>query len=161
MAVDWRASFPDPPAAPDPLADDATDGERAAHEAATATYQRSTRVWWVGCEIGAKTYFPELAMPAVNGKPSYRELLQADSAIELVDRYAPNAPEPVRNEAAARTAGWLRDVDPAAGSRRHGGEDGSDEVTFRPASSNALRASGGMGLLTGFKVRRAGSVAPA
>ena len=160
MAVDWRQSFPEPPEAPAPLADDATDGERAAHEAATATYQRSARVWYVARVIG-KTYFPELDPPNISGKPSFRECQQADSAIELVDRYAPAAPESLRNEAATRTAGWLRDVDPAAGSRRHGGEDGSDEVTFRPASSGALRASGGMGLLSTYRVRRAGAVAPA
>ena len=160
MAVDWRKSWPDPPEAPAPLADDATDGERAAHEAATATYERSARVWYVAGVIGT-IYFPELDPPNLSGKPSFRDCTQADVGIELADSYAPTAPESVRTEAATRTAGWLRDMDPAAGSRRHGGEDGSDEVTFRAASSGALRASGALGLLTRYKVRRAGTVAPA
>ena len=154
---DWRQAWPEYPTEPAPLAQDATDEARTEHAAALATYERSMRVWFVARSIAGGTYFPELDPPTV--KPSYRELNQSDVALTLADGYAPAAPEGIRNEAATRCAAWLRDVDPAAASVSHGGEDGTDAVTYRPPSSGALRASGGTGLLSRYRVRRAGAVA--
>lgn len=167
MAVspDWRLAYPDRPAAPAALDEDAvpppTDQERAAHAAALKTFGRSMRVYFVAGQISGGTYFPELDPPGKPLKPGYPALNKADTAITLADDYAPGAPEGIRTEAACRCAGWLRDVDPAASQETHGSEDGTDSVSYRPAAAGALRASGGMALLTRYRVRRAGTVAPA
>ena len=77
-------------------------------------------------------------------------------AVALVERYAPDAPVPVQNEAAIRCAGWLIEApagpfqSEATGDVRSG-FDGSRALS-------ALRHSGAMGLLTPWKVRRAGAV---
>ena len=41
---------------------------------------------------------------------------KAKVAITLADEYAPDAPIDLRDEAATRTAGWLRDMSPALAS---------------------------------------------
>lgn len=165
MAVspDWRLAYPDRPAAPAALAEDATAEERAAHAAALEIYARSMRVYFVAGLISGGTYFPTMEVAGDPRRPGYPALNTADTAVTLADDYAPAAPVGVRQEAAIRTAGWLRDVDPAAAQRSHsdGGEGGDDAVTFRPAAAGALRASGGMALLTRYRVRRAGAVEPA
>lgn len=78
------------------------------------------------------------------------------TAAALVEDYAPGAPQAVKNEAVTRTAGWLHDAPP----------DGTRETTIGPLSASyspsmvsALRHSGAMGLLTRWKVRRAGVIA--
>ena len=77
------------------------------------------------------------------------------TAGELVERYAPAAPQAVRNEAVIRCAGWLLDA-PADGTRGH--TAGPFSVENSPSMLSALRSSGAMGLLTAWKVRRAGVI---
>ena len=164
MAVspDWRESYPAAPEPPAELDPGATDEARAARAAALATYNRSMRVWFVARQISGRTFFPTVEVPETEA-PAYRTLSTADVAVTLADDYAPGAPVGLRQEAAIRAAGWLRDVDPAAAQRTvdEGGDGGSDAVTFRPATGGALRASGGMGILTRYRIRRAGAVEPA
>ena len=78
------------------------------------------------------------------------------TATVLVERFAPDAPVEVQNEAAIRTAGWLSEA-PSSGARRE--DVGDISTTFSPAATSALRSSGGMALLSPWKVRRAGVVA--
>ena len=79
------------------------------------------------------------------------------TAAALVDRYAPAAPETIKREAVIRCAGWLRES-PAYGARSE--SQGDISTTFTPSATGALRASGAMGLLSAWKARRAGVVAP-
>ena len=76
-------------------------------------------------------------------------------ASELVNQYAPAAPESVANEAALRCAGWLAEQPHAAVSSESIGE-----ISTRYAVNNvsALRHSGAMALLSPFKQRRAGAI---
>ena len=77
-------------------------------------------------------------------------------AVALVERYAPDAPEAVANEAAIRCAGWLLET-PAGAVRSE--TTGDVRTTFDGARSlGALRNSGAMSLLSPWKVRRGGSV---
>ena len=77
-------------------------------------------------------------------------------ATNLVERYAPGAPEAVPNESAIRCAGWLIET-PAGGIRSE--TTGDVRTTFEGArASSALRHSGAMGLLSPWKVRRAGAI---
>ena len=68
------------------------------------------------------------------------------TASSIVERYAPSAPQVVRNEATIRLAGWLQtsargDIIPTA--------VGGITFTWRPTiGRNALRQSGAMGLLS-------------
>ena len=73
----------------------------------------------------------------------------------LVERYAPDAPAPVKNEAVIRAAGWLAEQ-PAASIRSE--STGDIATSFSPSNMSALRHSGAMGLLTAWKVRRAGAI---
>ena len=77
-------------------------------------------------------------------------------AVELVERYAPDAPLAVQNEATIRTAGWL--VESPHGPIRN--ETTGDVRTGYDGerSLSALRHSGAMGLLSPWKVRRGGAV---
>lgn len=79
----------------------------------------------------------------------------AETATLLVDRYAPDAPTPVSNEAAIRCTGWLLEA-PSSGAVRE--RTGDLATTFSPESTGALRASGAMGLLSPWKIRRAGAI---
>ena len=74
----------------------------------------------------------------------------------LVERFAPDAPVAIQNEAAIRTAGWLSES-PASGARRE--DIGDISTTFSPAATGALRSSGAMALLSTWKERRAGVIA--
>ena len=74
-------------------------------------------------------------------------------ATELVTRYAPSAPHAISNEAAIRTAGWLAEQ-PSAAITSEG--EGDIRTSYAPTMQSALRHSGGMSLLTAWKVRRAG-----
>ena len=80
-------------------------------------------------------------------------LLAVGSA--LVTRYAPDAPDAISNEALIRVAGWLAEA-PASGARVE--TTGDITTTWTPSSTGALRASGAMGLLSPFKLRRAGAI---
>ena len=76
-----------------------------------------------------------------------------ETAAALVERYAPDAPDPVKRESVIRTAGWMAEQ-PAAAVRSE--STGDISTAFAPSMQSALRHSGSMALLTGWKVRRAG-----
>ena len=76
-------------------------------------------------------------------------------ATELVNRYAPDAPGPMANEAVIRSAGWLAEQ-PAASIRSE--TVGEITTTYAPTLTSALRYSGAMALLSPWKVRRAGAI---
>lgn len=78
-------------------------------------------------------------------------------AAELVNEYAPNAPESVQNEAAIRCAGWLNE---SAGGFGYVAREriGPHEVTYKANEKGALYHSGGAALLTRWKRRRAGAL---
>ena len=73
----------------------------------------------------------------------------------LVERYAPDAPHAISNEAAIRTAGWLAEQ-PAAAIRAETEADIS--TSYAPSMQSALRHSGAMALLSPWKIRRAGAI---
>ena len=77
------------------------------------------------------------------------------TAAALVERYAPGAPQPIRNEAVTRCAGWLHGQ-PAASVRSEA--QGEISTAYAPTMQSALRHSGAMALLTAWKVRRAGAI---
>ena len=77
------------------------------------------------------------------------------TAASLVQRFAPDAPQVIKDEAVIRTAGWLRQA-PSYGARMEA--EGEIRTSFSPAMTSALRASGGMALLSPWKIRRAGAV---
>ena len=66
-----------------------------------------------------------------------------DTACELVNQYAPGAPEAVAREALIRVAGWALES-----------SAGNEETTH----AGALRRSGAASLLSPWKVRRAGAI---
>ena len=74
---------------------------------------------------------------------------------ELVERYAPDAPQAIRDEAVIRCAGWLHEA-PSSGLRQQ--TVGPLTVEYAPSMFSALRHSGAMALLSPWKVRRAGAV---
>ena len=76
-------------------------------------------------------------------------------ATPTVERYAPAAPSAIQNEATIRFAGWLKEA-PASGARSE--SVGDISPTFSPAMTGGLRASGAMGLLAPWKIRRAGAI---
>ena len=81
---------------------------------------------------------------------------KASVAVTLADEYAPEAPIELRNEAATRTAGWLRDMSPALTSETLTYETGhSTTRQYRASAAHPLRASGGMALLARYVPRRA------
>lgn len=77
------------------------------------------------------------------------------TAAALVQRYAPAAPQPVKNEAVIRTCGWLKDQ-PSAAVRST--TVGPLSIDYAPSNMSALRHSGAMALLSPWKVRRAGAI---
>ena len=77
------------------------------------------------------------------------------TAWALVERYAPAAPFVVHREACIRCAGWL--CEQPAGAVRSESE-GDISTAYAPTHLGALRHSGAMALLTGWKVRRAGAI---
>ena len=76
--------------------------------------------------------------------------------VALVERYAPDAPDAIQNEAVIRCAGWLLET-PAGAIRSE--TTGDVRTVFDGArASSALRHSGAMGLLSPWKIRRAGAI---
>ena len=73
----------------------------------------------------------------------------------LTDRYAPDVPEAIANEAAIRCAGWLKEQ-PHAAVRSE--TIGDISTAFAPSMQSALRHSGAMALLSPWKIRRAGAI---
>ena len=80
------------------------------------------------------------------------ELLATVTA--LVERYAPDAPEAIKDEATIRCSGWLAQA-PAGGQRREG--TGDIDTSYSPTMTGAMQASGAKGLLAPWRVRRAGA----
>ena len=78
------------------------------------------------------------------------------TAAALVEQYAATAPQPIKNEAVIRCAGWL--VEQPAGSITSEAQ-GDIRTGFAPMMHSALRHSGAMALLSPWKVRRAGAIA--
>ena len=78
------------------------------------------------------------------------------AATTLVERYAPDAPIAIKNEATIRCAGWLAQQ-PAAAVRSE--SVGDIRTSFAPTHTSALRHSGAMALLSPWRVRRAGAIA--
>ena len=73
----------------------------------------------------------------------------------LVHRYAPDAPDPVSNEAVIRCSGWLNEQ-PHAAVRSEA--IGDISTAYAPTHTSALRHSGAMALLSPWKIRRAGAI---
>ena len=73
----------------------------------------------------------------------------------LVTRYAPAAPVAVQNSAVVRCAGWLAEQPAAAIT---GETEGDIQTSYAPTMQSALRHSGGMALLSPWKIRRAGAI---
>lgn len=71
-------------------------------------------------------------------------------AREMVDRYAPNAPDEVSNEAAIRCAGYLT-VAPDNVVQQSAGPL---QASYAVSRQSTLRHSGAMSLLAPYKVRR-------
>ena len=76
-------------------------------------------------------------------------------ATELVNRYAADTPSAIANEAAIRAAGWLAEQPAAAIT---GETEGDIRTSYAPTMLSALRHSGAMGLLSPWKIRRAGAI---
>ena len=76
-------------------------------------------------------------------------------ATELVTRYAPDAPDAISNEAVIRCAGWLSEQPAAAITSE---SEGDIRTSYAPTMLSALRHSGAMGLLSPWKIRRAGAI---
>ena len=91
---------------------------------------------------------------ALEAHPAMAERLHP-VAVALVERYAPDAPEDVANEAVIRVAGWLYES-PSSGVRSE--SVGDISTSWSPNMTSALRHSGAMALLSPWKVRRAGAV---
>ena len=77
-----------------------------------------------------------------------------ETASELIERFAPDAPQAVRNEATIRVAGWMNAREPKP---MQGITVGGMRLDFRERffSPDALRNSGARSLLTPWRVRRA------
>ena len=87
---------------------------------------------------------------AINGKPAVASRL-LPVVTELVERYAPNAPSAIQNEAAIRTSGWLADAVPNLNVKAGG-------ITIRKTrfkgELSALKFSGAASLLSSWRIRR-------
>ena len=77
------------------------------------------------------------------------------TAAELVERYAPGAPQAIKNESVVRAAGWMYEQ-PSAAVRSE--SVGDISTSYAATHMSALRHSGGQALLTGWKQRRAGHI---
>ena len=85
----------------------------------------------------------------------------AQTALILAHRYAPSSPIEIMREAATRCAGYLAGTRPHVSRQNIASPSGTGiELEFLTArgGTGALRASGGMSLLSGWKIRRAGVI---
>ena len=89
------------------------------------------------------------------GIPDDRASRLLNVATALVIEYAPDAPGVLQDEAAIRCAGWLAEQ-PGASIRSE--SVGDIRTSYNTSNLSALRHSGGMALLTRYKVRRAGAI---
>ena len=97
----------------------------------------------------------ELATAIGSDASTATRLLSVTEA--LVERYAPDAPEAIKNEAIIRSAGWLYQVTPTNLRTKKIGEISIERVPSM-AAANPLRASGALAILTHYKRRRAGAI---
>ena len=88
-----------------------------------------------------------------NDEATVRRL--GSTAAALVERYAPAAPQSIRNEATIRCSGWLG-AQPSAAIRDE--KVGELAISYNPASMSALRHSGAAAILSPWKIRRAGRI---
>ena len=91
---------------------------------------------------------------ALSVNPTLADRLHPVS-LELVNRYAGDAPESIRSEAIVRCAGWLAEQ-PNASVRSE--KVGDIETDYAPSMGNALGHSGAMALLSPWRVFRAGVI---
>ena len=76
--------------------------------------------------------------------------------VELIEEYAPRAPQAVKNEAAIRFAGYLSQA-PSGSIQKIGISD--IDIEFRQAPpASSFQLSGAKALLTRWKVRRGGAI---
>ena len=78
-----------------------------------------------------------------------------ETASLLVERYAANAPQAIKNEATIRCAGWLSEQPMSARRSTSIGELSADFVV---SSMSALRHSGSQAILSPWKIRRGGAI---
>ena len=92
------------------------------------------------------------------------EAIHADASVagrllpvvtDIVERYAPAAPDAISNEAAVRCAGYLAEQPADA---RRSETIGAVSTSWAATHTSALRHSGAMALLSPYKVRRAGAI---
>ena len=110
-----------------------------------------------------------LASAAMAGRKHSAEQFAASAArlgpvaALLVERYAPGAPQPVKDEAVILCAAWIDERGSGAAqsvSESIGGPVSvSENMRISPGQLGALRYSGGMSLLSPWKQRRAGKIA--
>ena len=79
-------------------------------------------------------------------------------ANEMIEKYAPAAPEAVKAEAIVRLAGWLFHRVPRAMERVQIGQISLDFRPYLRATPAALNHSGAASLLSPWRVRRAGAI---
>lgn len=101
---------------------------------------------------------------------SMRVRATVDAAVELSNRYAPDAPRAVMLEAVVRYAGYLLDAGTGAigsesgsmsGGHKSGAGSSNDSGSWSRediSHADAWRRSGAAGLLTRWKRRRAGAI---
>ena len=77
------------------------------------------------------------------------------AASAAIERYAPGAPQAVRDEATVRMAGYLAQSDFGSVVKE---SIGPQDVEYAVNHANAFRNSGAAGLLSRWRVRRAGAV---
>ena len=79
--------------------------------------------------------------------------MMAETACEIVQRYAPMAPDAMKREAVFRLVGYLYGSD-------YGGiaseATGPRTVTYTPNHADFARRSGALALLSPYRIRRAG-----
>ena len=83
--------------------------------------------------------------------PMQRKL---NAAVALVERYAPDAPVDVKDEATIRAVGWMLDRSPAASHV----EIGDTETHYAVSAVNVLFHSGASGLLAPWRAHTLGKV---
>lgn len=77
------------------------------------------------------------------------------AALQAVEDYAPAAPDPLKDEAVIRYGSYLLTASPATARQSATGPISTEFVTNHAA---AFRNSGAAGLLTRYRVRRAGVI---
>ena len=77
------------------------------------------------------------------------------AASAVVDQYAPGAPQPLKNEAIIRIAGYLTEANFGAAQSE---EIGPLKIHYAANHANAFRNSGAAMLLSRWRQRRAGTI---